>query len=446
MKSLEWKLIPIFILMLISLSACSDQTPPEQVPPTPTIIEVNPTQSEISPSPEGVDIGLTYQRADGNRLVEGQGNVPGLAPLRVPLPGQIEWLVAVPYQGGSLWAAVLEDGTVIPVLVREGQAEILDLGWGPLPPGTPPLVVAAGSGVDLYGPATAAASTLTHPAFLSADPLRLAFVESGGDLVLLEEGIEIARLAAEALPDARVLVDDQGRLLFLSGPTTSYGHAVLGDGIEASSITLVETQPALQVLKRIVIPAPGVVEGIAPLWADLDGDGQREILVTVSDPDQGAQLVLYSEDGVRLAAGPPAGQGYRWRHQLLALPLDGGAEYAVYDVLRPHLDALFEVFRWRGEFLTAMEYIPNYPSHTIGSRNLDQTLAGDLDGDGYPEVVVPGSNGTTLNGLFYLEGALGQAWSVALGGKLTSNLAGLSLPDGSLALGAGVGEAILIWE
>jgi hypothetical protein len=306
-------------------------------------------------------------------------------------------------------------------------------------------MVAHEGGLRLIAPPTAEASTLTHPAFLRADPLQIIFVERDGDLVLLENGNELGRLAVDALPDARILVDDQSQLLFLSGPTTRYGHAVLGDGVEASAITLVETDPVLQVLTQIEIPAPGVVEGIAPLWADLDGDGVREILITVSEPDLGARLVLYSEDGTLLAEGPPAGQGYRWRHQLVALPLDGGPELAVYDVLRPHLDALFEVFRWQGHFLTTMDYIPGYSSHPIGSRNLDQTLAGDLDGDGLPEVVVPGSNRTTLNGLFYRDGAMGQAWRVELGGELTSNLTGVSFPDGSLWLGAGVGEELVVF-
>jgi hypothetical protein len=394
---------------------------------------------------DGTFLGLTYLREDGNRLVDGHGDILDTPPLRIPLPGQAEWLVAVPYQDGSLWTAILEDGTVVPVHVKEGKAEILDLGWGSLPPGTPPLVLADEGAVSLIGPPTAAASILTHPVLLRPDPLQLVFVERDGDLVLLENGNELDRLKADVLPDARILVDDQRRLLFLSGPTERYDHGVLGDGIEPSSITLVETEPAFKVVNRIEIPAPEVVEGITPIWADLDGDGEREILVTVSDPDQGARLVLYSEAGELLAQGPPAGQGYRWRHQLAAVPLDGRPELVIFDVLRPHLDALFEVYRWQGEFLTVMESIPGYNSHGIGSRNLDQILAGDLDGDGYPEVVVPGSNGTTLNGLYYRDGAMGQAWRVELEGILSTNLVGIALQDGGLEMGAGVGAELVVF-
>jgi photosystem II stability/assembly factor-like uncharacterized protein len=50
--------------------------------------------------------------------------------------------------------------------------------------------------------------------------------------------------------------------------------------------------------------------------------GQREIIVTQSDAQQGAQVVVYSESGERLAAVPAVGRGNRWRHQLaVARPL-----------------------------------------------------------------------------------------------------------------------------
>jgi len=393
-----------------------------------------------------LEVGLTYQNLDGNRLVAGTGTISEVDQLRISLPGEAVWLVAVPYQGGSLWTVVIADGSVSTYLVRNGEAASLDLGWKALPAGTPPLVLVQNADAALIGPPTSQVSPLTHPVPVSADPLRLVSIERGGDLVLWENGAEVDRLAAAALPDGRLLVDENGRVLFLSDPTERYNHAALGDESEAGSITLLETDPDFGLINRIEIPPPGVVEGLAPIWVDLDGDGTREILVTVSDADQGARLELFSEKGDILAQGPAAGQGFRWRHQLAAVPLDGGPEMAVYDILRPHLDGLFEAYRWRGEFLTVMDYIPGYSSHILGSRNLDQTLSGDLDGDGLLEVVVPNQDGTSLSGLFFRGGAMGAAWTLELGGKLTSNLAGVTLLDGSLAWGAGVGDELVVYS
>jgi hypothetical protein len=103
-----------------------------------------------------------------------------------------------------------------------------------------------------------------------------------GDLVLWDQ-VEIGRLSIQALPDARILVDERGRLLVLTGPTGRYAHSVLGDTIEASAVTLVETAPELRATPIVTLDREQVIEGIAPRWADLNGDGTREIVVTVSD-------------------------------------------------------------------------------------------------------------------------------------------------------------------
>ena len=147
---------------------------------------------------------------------------------------------------------------------------------------------------------------------------RVGYIADNGDLQILALGDAVARLPVNALPDARILSDGTGRVLLLAGPTTDYDHNVLGDNVEASQIVLVDAQtPA--VITTIDVQG-GVVEGIAPLWADLNGDGEREIIVTVSNAQGGARIVAYSEAGEVVAEGPPIGTGYRWRHQLAVAP------------------------------------------------------------------------------------------------------------------------------
>ena len=122
------------------------------------------------------------------------------------------------------------------------------------------------------GPADSA-SAITHAVPLGESG-RLAFAESGGDLVLWENGSEIGRLAVDALPDARLLADGQERVLLLTKPSSRYPHGIAGGTLEAPEITLMETSPSLQVVTQIFIPGQRVVEGISPIWADLNGDGQ----------------------------------------------------------------------------------------------------------------------------------------------------------------------------
>lgn len=452
------KPIPLLFLslaLILLLTACTPAAPQQTVTVGPTLT-AEPVQTKAGPSPEtppsalssftkGTFFGLTHQRENGSRLLAGKGSLPEGEPVRVALPGEVRWITAVPYQTGSLWTAVLEDGSVETYHLTDGEARALGLGWGPLPPGTPPLVVNHEGELRFYGPPAEDAAPLSHPLVLNPEQERLVYLTESGDLVLRENGQEVDRLAADALPDARLTADSRGRLLFLSGPTERYAHGALGDDLEAGAVSLVETDPDLQLIHRIEISPPGVVEGTAPLWADLNGDGVREILVTVSTPENGARLVVFSESGEVLAQGPAPGQGFRWRHQLAAAPLGPEGEMLIVDVLRPHLDAVLEFFAWEGDRLARLAALPGYSSHRIGSRNLDMARVGDLDGDGVLEVVVPDRSQTSFNGISYQDGEAVLDWTFELDGELTSNLAGVSLRDGRLVFAAAAGEILYLW-
>lgn len=441
--------------LILLFAACTGPAPrqPAAVDPAlashPAPTAAEPTR-EAPPSAgssyaEGTFFGLTYQRKNGSRVLAGKGSLPESAPLQVSLPGEARWLAAVPYRDGSLWTAVLADGSVKTYHLLDGKVKALDLGWGPLPPGMPPLVVNHQGDLRLYGPPAEDASSLTHPVLLDPDRERLIYLTEEGDLVLRVGGEEVERLAVNALPDARLILDPLGRVLVLTGPTDRYPHGVLGDDLEAGAVTLAATDPDLRILRQIVIPAPGVVEGVSPLWLDMNGDGSREILVTISGREQGARLVLYSEEGEVLAAGPAPGQGFRWRHQLAAAPLGPDGEIMIVDVLRPHLDAVLEYFIWKGEQLVRKAALPGFSSHRIGSRNLDMARVGDLDGDGVLEVLVPDQSQTSLNGISLENGEAVLDWRVELESRLTSNPAGVSLADGRLVLGAAAGDILYLW-
>ena len=96
------------------------------------------------------------------------------------------------------------------------------------------------SGVPRLVAAPGSASTLTHPVVL--DDGRVAYIDGDGALIATD-GLGESRLEVGALPGARTLIDEDQRLLLLTGPTDRYPHGVLGDRIEASSVTLVETEP-----------------------------------------------------------------------------------------------------------------------------------------------------------------------------------------------------------
>lgn len=389
-----------------------------------------------------VRVGLTYQRRDGNRLVQGSGVQPAGPPLDIALQGEPRWVVAAPTEDGSVWAVVLADGAVQGFRVVDGKAAPVDLGVARLPPGMPPLLQVIDGVPRLVSPPPGA-SPLSHP--LPLHDGRLAYIASNGDLVLWD-GVELGRLLVDALPDARLVADERDRLLVLTGPTGRYAHGVLGDALEAGGIALVETVSELRVAAEIAVPSPQVIEGIAPIWADLDGDGAREILVTVSDDQQGAQVVAYDEQGQLIAAGPPIGRGGRWRHQLAVAPFGPGGALELVGVRTPHIGGIVEFYAREDAQLRIVAELPGYTSHVLGARNLDMALAADLDGDGGTELLVPNQALATLAVLRRTAAGVEVAWALAVDGRVSTNLAAVSGTDGRVGVGVGREDGTLrVW-
>jgi len=372
------------------------------------------------------------------------GAIPGAVTLDIELSGVPLWLVAAPFGAGSVWAVALEDGTTQAFLVQSGRAVAMDITSASLPAGAPAALAVAGDEAYLLAAPLGGASELTHPVPLGG-PGRLAFIDSEGDLVLWQNGSEAGGLAVDALPDARLLVDEQERVLLLTKPSSRYPHGIAGDRLEATEITLLETHPSLKAVTRISIPGQRVVEGISPIWADLNGDGRREIIVTISDSEQGAQVVVYSESGDQLAAGPAVGRGNRWRHQIAVAPLGVNGELELAEVLTPHIGGIAGFYRLDGESLNLVAQQAGVTSHTIGSRNLDMGIAGDLDGDGQPELVVFDQSFTDLTAMRRTADGIEIAWQTPVGGKAATNLASVNL-DGGISLGVGRDDGVLrIW-
>ena len=393
---------------------------------------------------EAASYGYTHQRADGNRLVAGRGALPEATVIDIPLAGRPAWVVGAPVpdppsQGAtgaaSIWVVVMDDGRVQAFTVDDGQVAetaIEPSNLGDLPPllqvtGGRPALLTAPSPVSGHSP----------PALLDESGT-LALISPEGVLTIVDhQGASLATTESLPLPDARLLTDGEGRLLFLSQPTTRYDHRIAGDDVEAAAVTLFDSQATDGGEVVIPVPEPAVIEGIMPLWADLNGDGRREVIVTQSDAQNGAQIVAYDENGELVAIGPAIGQGYRWRHQLVVAPFGPNGEMELVNVRTPHIGGVVEFYQMVGDELQIMAREPGFTSHVIGSRNLDMALAGDVDGDGIIEVLLPNQARTELGAIRRTADGAEVAWTAPLEGVLSSNLAAATLADGRMIVGAG---------
>ncbi|MEC9280196.1 MAG: hypothetical protein VX947_04835, partial [Chloroflexota bacterium] len=131
----------------------------------------------------------------------------------------------------------------------------------------------------------------------------------------------------------------------------------------------------------------------------LEEDGIREILVMVSNSRTGARLIVFNDAGEPTAFGPAVGRDSRWRHQLAVAPFGPSGEVEIVDVLTPHIGGIVEFYRLENDILKVVVKIPGFRSHKIGSRNLDMAVAGDFDGDGRVELLVPNQTLDEIGGI-----------------------------------------------
>ena len=386
--------------------------------------------------------GFTHVRSDGNRYATGQADLPNTTPEILSIGGLPSWIVGIPYQGGVIWAFVFDDGSVSGRMSQPGQptegVAITRQGDGSGPP-----VLYLRDGEPLLVQSPKKSWQLSPPAF-AGQPTTKVSTNFG---VLIPGALEASGIDLEIPSDAILLTDEIGRLLVLTGATDRYPHGVVGDRIEASGFALLN--PDLDAASMVVasVDSDSVIEALSPIWADLDGDGDREIIVTVSNDQVGAGLVAYDESGAIVARGPVIGRGGRWRHQIAVAPFGPNGEIEIVDVLTPHIGGIVEFFQLQGDELVMSASLGGYTSHRIGSRNLDMAAAADFDGDGNVELLVADQNNTRLAAIRHTANGAEEVWSIPLPARLATNLGVVTTNDGKIEVAAGLEDGtILIWR
>lgn len=414
----------------------------------------------------------TYFQPDGNRIVAGRGTFPNVTSVDYPvtLP---TWVIGSPEPTSSAWLVTSDQGEVRRIRpngsITVGQTaprqpiagRLTGEGFVPLLVNTDRLPFAL--------------SALTHPVVI---PSGLLMITADGDLVLWNEDAvnpEFTRLSASVLPDARLAVlPDAGLAAVYVEPTDRYPHGVLGDSLEAAALIILKLDD-LSVVTRIALPEEEVFEGIQPLWADIDSDGQPELVTTVSTATHGARIRVYRMDGSVLVQGEGFSRGGRWRHQLAFGAFGPEGENELVVVRTPHASGIVEYYRYQDGQLTVVAEIPGFTSHVLHTRNLAMAVAGDFNGDGRLELAIPDQEReiiagiqrtaddpdgmpqrnpamrTTDTGTLRIARGAEVIWSVSVGGLMVTNIAAMPVTDSTgaerLAIAVGTSEDRLrVWR
>jgi hypothetical protein len=193
-----------------------------------------------------------------------------------------------------------------------------------------------------------------------------------------------------ALPDGRIAdgVKDIARA-WLSEPTGRYRHGVLGDATEAGALVIEHRNGRRDVVR---LGKNSVFEDLEPRIADIDGNGNAEIVVVHSYLDRGSALAVIGERSGRmqiLAETPPIGIAHRWLNPAGIADFDGDGKTDIALVKMPHAVGRLELWSWRNGKLRKTAEIDDTSNHAIGTRILRMSATGDFDDDGIADLAIP---------------------------------------------------------
>lgn len=435
--------------MVGAVAACGLDTtdsPAESTTATPAI---SPTPATATPPP---DLGpVTYvdpvYQPDGNRLASGSGLGTGfiqqITTKDINLGDVPTWITGTSTPDGDVWVVALADGTVsgyrIPI---GGQPSPIEVAGDRLTPGQPPVLAVQGNSVRL-ATTPANASPNSVPVYLTGN--RTAYVDNLQRLTVLEPDGTLWRPDLMVLPDTRVVQISPERVLVLAEPTDRFPHSALGDNLEATAVVVVTV--GVNEVETIYQSGDDVIESIAPLLADVDGDGIDDVAVTVSNDSEVWIAVASSAGGKVVATSDPADRLLGWRQLVAVGPLGPNGQTEIAEVFHPDAQGSLRFLGLSGGKLGVLAARTGYRSHEFGGRNLEQAVAADVDRDGSVEVIVPTLDRQRIVGVRHGPDGAVDMWSRPLGGTLATNIAVLTRPDGTLSLAVATLEGSLrIWQ
>ncbi len=193
------------------------------------------------------------------------------------------------------------------------------------------------------------------------------------------------------LPDGRVARSATGNIAaaWYVRPTERYGHGILGDAIEAGGLRVGLRNGEIL---TVTLPTVEVFEDRTPRLADLDGDGQPEVIAIRSSFAAGAAVSVYGVRGGalrRIATTPFVGKPNRWLNIAGIARFRGLKTAEIAYVETPHIGGRLIFVALDGDALDVVAKADGFSNHAIGATEMRLSAVADVNGDGRPDLALP---------------------------------------------------------
>lgn len=259
-----------------------------------------------------------------------------------------------------------------------------------------------------------------------------------GDILKREEIADPSQGVGESsrMPDGFIALREVGSGLtsaWYGDPTTRYEHGALGDSLEAQSLVALDSEGNRH---KVELPLDQVFEDRTPRLADLDGDGELEIVTIRTNIIWGSQVVVYGlKEGelTHLAHSDPLGQAYRWLNIAGVVDFDGDGTMEIAAVEKPHIEGRLVVWTYRSGRLMKLAEKTGYSNHKLGLPAMDLSAVVDKPGE-RPYLLLPNFTRDRLEAVTLDGQELKTLGTQALPDKIETGVACLRGPRGTMLL------------